>query len=58
MASVQPLDSAFDIEHQAEIVDDNEQAVQHYQRMHQLWIVDSESYAQASSIDLVDQRRT
>ena len=48
--NVQPLSSAFDIEHYAIMVDDNEQAVEHYHRMHQLWIVNSESSAQASRI--------
>ena len=42
-SNVQPLNSALDIEHYATMVDDNEQAVEHYQRMHQLWIVNSES---------------
>ena len=49
--NVQPLNPAFDIEHYATMVDDNEQAVEHYHRMHQLWIVNSEFYAQASRID-------
>ena len=48
--NVQPLNSDFDIEHYAAMVDDNEQAVEHYHRMHQLWIVNSESYVQASRI--------
>ena len=56
--NVQPLNPAFDIEHYATMVDDNEQAVEHYQRMHQLWIANSEFYPQALRIDQVDQRIT
>lgn len=39
---MQPLNSDFDIQRYAKLVDDNELAVVHYKKMHQLWIDNSE----------------
>lgn len=40
--NTQPLSSDFDIKRYAILVDDNEQAVEHYRRMHELWMANSE----------------
>lgn len=40
--NMQPLNSDFDIQRYAKLVDDNELAVVHYKKMHQLWIDNSE----------------
>ena len=40
--NMHPLGSNFDIEQYATLVDDNELAVEHYRRMHQLWMDNSE----------------
>ena len=41
-SNMQPLNSDFDIKHYAVLVDDNELAVEHYRRMHELWMANSE----------------
>lgn len=40
--NMQPLSSDFDIRSYAVLVDDNELAVEHYGRMHRLWVANSE----------------
>lgn len=40
--NMQPLSSDFDIKRYAVLVDDNELAVEHYGRMHQMWMDNSE----------------
>ena len=39
---MQPLSSNLDLERYAALVDENELAVEHYRRMHQIWLANSE----------------
>ena len=40
--NMQPLSSNLDLERYAALVDENELAVEHYRRMHQIWLANSE----------------
>ena len=40
--NMQPLSSDLDLERYAALVNENELAVEHYRRMHQMWLENSE----------------